>query len=84
MASLFACICFYLCFRYLYRYGVIEDTPTSKIRSAAQGYTELEGTANLLPGEPVYAALTQQLCPWFDYKIEKRTSHYSHGKRHTS
>jgi hypothetical protein len=83
VSSVFAGISFYLCFRNLFRYHVIADTPTSKIRSAAQGYTELEGIADLLPGEPVYAPLTKQKCPWFEYKIEQRTTSYRYGKRQT-
>ncbi|HRE32703.1 MAG TPA: hypothetical protein PLD88_12065, partial [Candidatus Berkiella sp.] len=30
----------------------LEDTPTAKIRSAAQGYVELSGTQHMLKGLP--------------------------------
>lgn len=48
---------FYLGFRQLHRARLIEDTPTSRIRSAAQGYAELEGRAVAL-GDPLYAPLS--------------------------
>jgi len=51
---------------------LIKDTPTSKIRSAAQGFVELEGIAaqsNTVSPSP----LTQRPCIWFEYRIERRT-----------
>jgi len=38
------------------RYRAIQDLPTSKVASAAQGYVELFGRAELLAGEPVPVA----------------------------
>ncbi|MGR9105751.1 MAG: GIDE domain-containing protein [Gammaproteobacteria bacterium] len=66
--------CFYRSFRALHRTRIIEDTPTSKIRSAAQGYTELEGTAELLEGEPIIAPLTGTRCVWYSLLVEERVS----------
>ncbi|OOZ36588.1 EF-hand domain-containing protein [Solemya velesiana gill symbiont] len=63
---------FWFAFRSLMRARVIEDTPTAKIRSAQQGYVELNGTALLMDGEPVHAPLTGIECCWYRYKIEKR------------
>lgn len=54
------------------RTRLIEDTPTSRIRSAAQGHVELEGIARLLPGEPIVAPLSKQHCVWWKYAIEER------------
>lgn len=68
----------------LHRARVIEDTPTSRIRSAAQGLVELEGTAGLLPGDPVLAPLSGRPCAWWKYSIEKKESSYSNGRRSTS
>ncbi|MGI9245338.1 MAG: GIDE domain-containing protein, partial [Steroidobacteraceae bacterium] len=51
---------------------LIEDMPTSRIRSAAQGYVELEGRALPLDGQPVLAPLTQRPCVWWRYRIQKK------------
>jgi hypothetical protein len=51
---------------------VMEDMPTSKVRSAAQGFVELSGIQNALEGTPLSAPLTGSACTWWDYKIEKR------------
>ena len=50
----------------------IEDIPTSKIRSAAQGHVEIEGIAQMLPGEPVQAPLSRKPCVWWKYAIEEK------------
>ncbi|MET0378331.1 MAG: GIDE domain-containing protein [Spongiibacteraceae bacterium] len=52
---------------------LIEDTPTSRIRSAPQGYVELGGFARALGDseQPLIAPLTQQTCVWFRYRIER-------------
>lgn len=56
----------------LRRARVIEDTPTSKIRSAHQGYVELIGSAVLPDGEaPLLSGLSGQPCLWFRYRIER-------------
>jgi hypothetical protein len=53
---------------------LIEDTPTSRIRSAPQGYVELGGFARApVADPPLLAPLTQKPCVWFKYRIE----HYS-------
>ena len=65
--------CFTGAFYYLIRKRIIEDTPTSKIRSAAQGYVELNGRCELMDGEKINAPLTKILCVWFSYTIEKYT-----------
>ena len=58
-------------FRFVHRSRLIQDTPTSRIRSAHQGYVELEGKAELLPGEPIRAALTGSPCTWYQIKVEE-------------
>jgi hypothetical protein len=55
------------------RARLVEDTPTSRIRSAAQGYVEIAGNARLLPGSQNLAPLTQRPCVWWRYKVSKRT-----------
>jgi hypothetical protein len=64
-------------FRSLRRARVIEDTPTSRIRSAAQGYVELHGRQLRMEGEPVTAPLTKLDCTWWSYTIER---HQRSGK----
>lgn len=60
---------------------LIEDTPTSRIRSAPQGYVELSGFARELGarGLPLLAPLTQKPCVWFRYRIE----HYQHSGKNS-
>jgi E3 Ubiquitin ligase len=60
---------------------LIEDTPTSRIRSAAQGYVELAGNGLPLPGTSNPAPLTQRPCVWWQYKISKRTERGSGSGR---
>lgn len=59
--------------RFYARARIIEDTPHSLIRSAAQGYIELAGRAELLPGPPITAPLTGTPCVWWAYRIEERS-----------
>src|SRR5690606_9590685 len=54
------------------------DTPTSKIRSAAQGYVELYGVLEALPGASVQGPLTGKPCLWWRYRIEQ---YQSSGKK---
>lgn len=62
----------YFAFRNLGRARIIEDTPTSRIRSAHQGYVELNGEAAAMRGEPILSPLTKTPCCWFRYKIERK------------
>lgn len=70
-------------FRWLHLARVIEDTPTSRIRSAAQGYVELSGRCGPLPGTRNLAPLTQRPCVWWHYRIQRRTGSAGDGKRRT-
>ncbi len=69
---LVALLALYFAFRNLYRARLIEDTPTSRIRSASQGYVELIGTAAMMSGEPVIAPLSGLPCCWWRYTIEHK------------
>jgi hypothetical protein len=53
---------------------VIEDTATSRVRSAAQGYVELSGRGILPPNAVNRGPLTGTPCTWWRYKIEERRS----------
>lgn len=59
-------------FRAWHRSRTIADTPTSKVRSAAQGIAELTGRAQALPGAPIYAPLSGMPCVWWRYSVERR------------
>lgn len=52
---------------------LIEDTPTSRVRSAAQGYVELTGIARRMSGAPIIAPLSRLPCTWWRYTVEQRT-----------
>lgn len=73
---IFAGLAFFLVFSLHQAYKVtakartIEDTPTSKIRSAAQGWVELEGRQQFFAGLPLIAPLSKTPCTWYHYTIE--------------
>lgn len=72
-------------FTFLLRSRLIENTPTSRLRSAAQGYIEVEGRARLLDGPPILCPLTMARCIWWRYKVErKETDTDSDGKTRTT
>src|SRR5262245_20479132 len=56
------------------RYRQINDLPTSKVVSAAQGYVELVGRAEALPGAPILSKLSSSPCCWYSYQIEEKGS----------
>ncbi len=62
---------FYFAFEFFRRARVIEDTPTSRIRSAAQGYVELVGYGDKIEGPEIVAPLSKTPCTWYRYKVEK-------------
>jgi hypothetical protein len=62
----------YFSFRNLHRARLIEDTPTSRIRSAPQGYVELVGEAAMMKGEPVISPLSGSACCWWRFKVERK------------
>lgn len=57
--------------RYLNHYRTVEDIPTSRARSAHQGYVELEGVGRDLINPPLNAPLSGLPCLWYRYKIEE-------------
>lgn len=64
---------------------LIEDTPSSRIRSAPQGYVELSGFARTEPDAAtagnLLAPLTQTPCVWYRYRIERAQQG---GDKHSS
>lgn len=76
--------CGYGIFHYIRRARILEDTPTSRIRSAPQGYVEIIGKIQYLVNQPVQAPLTKIPCVWFSYEIEKKVRSYSSKGSSTS
>jgi len=56
------------------RYRHIQDLPTSRVASAAQGYVELFGRTELLPGELLASRLSRTPCCWYSFEIEEKGS----------
>ncbi len=77
-AMALAVAAFVYAFIFLQRVRAIEDTPTARIRSAAQGYGELSGMAQLMDGAPIVAPLTGKTCAWYRYKVEKMGDKHTH------
>jgi len=71
----------WLAFRFLHIARMLEDTPTSRVRSAAQGYVELVGRSKGLAGTPNIAPLTQRPCVWWRFRIQRRTGSGSRANR---
>ncbi len=67
----------------LHKARLMENTPTSRIRSAAQGYVELDGYARLLPGPEIASPLSNARCVWWQYRIERQETVWRNGKRST-
>ena len=59
------------CIKRLSEARFLLNTPTSKIRSAAQGYVELYGVLHALDEGEVRAPLTGTPCLWWRFKIEE-------------
>ncbi|HEX7022163.1 MAG TPA: GIDE domain-containing protein [Trueperaceae bacterium] len=70
---------FFLGWRFFRRLQLMENTPRSLIRSAAQGYVELSGMSRLMPGDPILAPLTRMHCVWWSYRIEEYVGSGKHA-----
>jgi hypothetical protein len=78
--ALAAGACGYFAWCHLHRARLIEDTPTSRARSAAQGYVELEGEAKQMEHTLIVARLSALPCCWYRYKIEELDESQGHGR----
>jgi hypothetical protein len=58
------------------RLRLVDDTPSSNIASAAQGYVELFGRCESTPGAPTLAPYSQLPCAWCRYVMDA----YSNNK----
>jgi len=65
------------------RLRLIEDTPTAKLRSAHQGYIELEGKGRFIDDQPIYAPLSNHPCLWYSSKIEQQETFTENGRTQT-
>lgn len=52
----------------------VEDTPTSRIRSAAQGLVELKGSVQAGGHDPLLSPLAGTSCLWYRFTVEERRS----------
>ena len=59
----------YRLFASLVRDRFVTDTPLVRIRSAAQGYSRIEGRAGVDGADVLAAPLSGRPCVWWDYKI---------------
>jgi E3 Ubiquitin ligase len=62
---------FWLGLRQLKVARAITDTPTSRVRSAAQGYVEVSGVARTFEGKSTLAPLTRLPSVWWYFRIEQ-------------
>lgn len=62
----------YFAFHFLRKTRIMENTPTSRIRSASQGFVELEGVTRQIGNTLATSPLTETKCLWWFYKVEKR------------
>lgn len=72
LSALAVIACWFFAFRAIRRARLIEDVPTSKIRSAVQGYVELIGHAEAMEGPVIVAPLSGLSCVWYRYCVEER------------
>ncbi len=82
LALLIALIAFVHGLRSFWTLRIVVDTPTAKIRSAAQGHVELFGFARARR-EPLLAPLSETPCAWYRYQIEQERGS-GRGKKWTT
>lgn len=61
------------------RFRYISDTATSRIASAAQGFTELKGLGELIPGPEINSPFSQRKCLWYQCIVERRKQINKHS-----
>lgn len=63
----------YYWWRKLQQLRLIEGTPLSRCRSAAQGYVALSGSQKTVPGHRCAGPMTGKSCTWWRYTVEQRS-----------
>ena len=77
--ALFVCISSFIRgFTRIRRARRVENTPTSRIRSASQGYVELEGQCYMPSPRRLVAPLSGTPCVWYRYRIQKKRKKHWH------
>lgn len=85
IAVIFSLFAFWKMFADYQRARLISNIPTAKVRSAPQGYIELQGTAEAMDGPVIKSPISLTDCVWYHFTIEERRSHYdSRGNRSSS
>lgn len=59
--------------RSFYRASLMRDIATSRVRAAAQGYVELEGTGGCLDGPAIVSPLSGSHCLWWKFSVHSRS-----------
>ena len=72
-ALAFTGVGFYTGFHGMRRTRLVQDVPTARVRSAPQGYVELEGLARPVDGAPVVAPLSGRPCCWYRFGVERHS-----------
>jgi hypothetical protein len=72
IAGVGALLCLYGFFRRLRRDRLLADTPLVHLRSAAQGYVLVQGTARPPGAAPTAAPLSSRPCVWWEFKVAER------------
>jgi hypothetical protein len=68
-AGVFAAVALWRFLVRLRRDRLVGDTPTARLRSAAQGYVKVNGRAQPAGPAPFAAPLTGRACVWWSYEI---------------
>ncbi len=76
--AIVATFCLFFSLRSLSKARLIEDTPTSKISTAAQGYVELIGSAEP-DQEMLLAPLSLTRCLWYRFRVERYDTSGKHA-----
>ena len=71
---IFFCFLIFKIYKTYHRYRFISDTATSKITSAAQGYVELKGLGEMMPGMELVSPFSHRRCLWYQCIVEKRNT----------
>jgi hypothetical protein len=62
----------YLSYTSYQKFRYIHGTATSKVRSASQGYVELKGLGEWMPGDQMHSPFSQKRCLWYHCTIERK------------
>lgn len=84
VVAILCSLAFYRMTRIFHQARLIENTPTAKIRSAVQGYVELNGQALLMDGPVIVSPLSGKACVWYRYKIEEKVERHEANRKSIS